>query len=322
MGLVILTFILILGIVFGTYWMLLVRPEQRAQSVLRKRLAGSRSGITAGTVGNLERPAQRLSHVGALEKVLARTAGLSGPLDRLITQADVKISVGTLVMASALLTLLTYLIVDWLTYSFLFALAVAPMAGALPYLYVKRRRTQRFDKFEEQFPEAIELLARSLRAGHAFPTGMMMVADEMPAPIGTEFKLLYDRQNFGMPLPEALRGLADRVPLLDARFFVTAVLTQRETGGNLSEVLDNLATVIRDRFKVKRQVRVLTAHGRITGWILSAMPPSLAAILFVVSPDHMNVLITDPLGLQMVGVALFFQVMGTMVIRKLVNVPY
>jgi tight adherence protein B len=125
-----------------------------------------------------------------------------------------------------------------------------------------------------------------------------------------------------MPFPEALRGLAERVPLLDARFFVTAVLTQRETGGNLSEVLDNLATVIRDRFKVKRQVRVVTAHGRITGWILAAMPPTLAGVLFVISPDHMNLLITDPLGLKMVGVALFFQVMGTLVIRKLVNVPY
>ncbi len=150
----------------------------------------------------------------------------------------------------------------------------------------------------------------------------MMVSDEMPDPIGTEFKLLYDRQNFGMPMPEALRSLAERIPLLDARFFVTAVLTQRETGGNLSEVLDNLAVVIRDRFKVKRQVRVVTAHGRITGWILSAMPPSLAGILCIVSPEHMKLLITDPLGLKMIAAALVLQVLGTVVIRKLVNVPY
>jgi tight adherence protein B len=240
----------------------------------------------------------------------------------LITQSGLKLSVGTFVMASALLALLTFLLVGWLTYSSLFALAVAPLTALLPYLYVRHKRTKRFDTFEEQFPEAIELLARALRAGHAFPTGMMMVADEMPDPIGSEFKLLYDRQNFGMPMPEALRGLADRIPLIDARFFVTAVLTQRETGGNLSEVLDNLASVIRDRFKVKRQVRVVTAHGRITGWILSAMPPSLAAVLFVVSPDQMNILISDPLGLKMIGGALFFQVLGTLVIRRLVNVSY
>jgi tight adherence protein B len=125
-----------------------------------------------------------------------------------------------------------------------------------------------------------------------------------------------------MPLGDALKGMADRVPVLDARFFVTAVLTQRETGGNLSEVLDNLASVIRDRFKVKRQVRVVTAHGRITGWILSALPPALAGVLCFISPSHMNTLITDPLGIQMLAVAGFLQVSGTLIIRKLVNVPY
>ena len=139
-------------------------------------------------------------------------------------------------------------------------------------MFVRWKRTRRFGMFEEQFPEAIALMARALRAGHAFPTGIQMVADEIPAPVGAEFKLLYDRQNFGMPLGDALKGMAERVPILDARFFTTAVLTQRETGGNLSEILDNLATVIRDRFKVKRQVRAVTAHGRITGWILCGMP--------------------------------------------------
>ena len=176
--------------------------------------------------------------------------------------------------------------------------------------------------FEEQFPEAIELLARALRAGHAFPTGLTMVADEIPPPVGSEFKLVYDRQNFGMPLGDALKALAERVPVIDARFFVTAVLTQRETGGNLSEVLDNLASVIRDRFKVKRQVRVVTAHGRITGWILAGLPPSLAGVLCFVSPGHMKTLITDPLGIQMLVVAGVLQVSGTLIIRKLVNVRY
>ena len=125
-----------------------------------------------------------------------------------------------------------------------------------------------------------------------------------------------------MPLPDALKGLAERVPILDAKFFATAVLTQRETGGNLSEVLDNLATVIRDRFKVKRQVRVLMAHGRITGWILSGLPPALAGVLCIVSPEHMKTLVTDPLGLQMIMVAVVMQVIGTVAIQKLANVPY
>jgi tight adherence protein B len=149
-----------------------------------------------------------------------------------------------------------------------------------------------------------------------------MVADEMPDPVGTEFRLAYDRQNFGMPMPDALKALGERVPLLDARFFVTAVLTQRESGGNLSEVLDNLAGVIRERFKVKRQVRVVTAHARITGWVLCMLPPGLGVILTLMSPEHMSLLWTHPTGIKMVVVALILQVAGTLIIRKLVDVEY
>ena len=149
-----------------------------------------------------------------------------------------------------------------------------------------------------------------------------MVADEIPSPVGAEFKLLYDRQNFGMPLSEALKGMAERVPILDAKFFTTAVLTQRETGGNLSEILDNLAAVIRDRFKVKRQVRAVTAHGRITGWILAGLPPALALILSMVSPEHMKSMITHPLGTKMIVVGATMQVIGSLIIRKLVNIRY
>jgi tight adherence protein B len=231
-------------------------------------------------------------------------------------------TVGTLLMACAFAGSVGYLLVKLLTHFTYLALAAAPAFALVPYLIVKRVRTKRFEKFEEQFPESIELMARALRAGHAFPTGLQMVAEEVPDPVGTEFKLVYDRQNFGMPLPEALKGLAERVPVLDARFFVTAVLTQRETGGNLSEVLDNLASVIRDRFRVKRQVRVVTAHGRITGWILAGLPPSLAGVLCIISPEHMKTLVSDPLGMKMIVVAVVLQVIGTLVIRKLVNVPY
>ncbi len=151
---------------------------------------------------------------------------------------------------------------------------------------------------------------------------MVKAAEEIPAPVGEEFKRLYDQQNFGMSLPDALHGFAARIPLIDARFFATAVLTQRETGGNLGEVLDNLAAVIRERFRVKRQVRVLTAHGRITGWILAGFPPALAAAMFVIAPAHMTLLITDPLGVQMIVGALTLQIIGTLIIRKLVNIPY
>jgi tight adherence protein B len=208
------------------------------------------------------------------------------------------------------------------TFNFWFALLGAAIGGMLPYLYVKRARNKRLLKFEEQFPEAIDLVARALRAGHSLPTGLNMVADELAAPVGAEFRTLYDEQNFGLTLPDALRNFARRIPVLDARFFVTAVLTQREAGGNLAEVLDNLAEVIRARFKVKRQVRVISAHGRITGWVLSGLPPSVALASFILSPVHMQTLLGDPLGVNMIMGAAVLQVIGTLVIRKIVDIEY
>ena len=320
MALVGLTFIVILTIVLGAYYLFVVRQEQdeRAKMLRRVKVAAS----DTASVGQLERPQERLSGVGAVNNLLSRAHGVSGPLEKLVTQSGLKITVGTLVMASILAALGGYLLVKWLTFYTFLGLAAAPMFGVVPYLVVRFYRTKRLNTFEEQFPEAIDLLARALRAGHSFPTGLEMVSNEIPDPIGGEFKLMYDRQNFGMPLNDALKGLAERIPILDAKFFATAVLTQRETGGNLSEVLDNLSVVIRDRFKVKRQVRVLTAHGRITGWILAALPPSLAVILTFVSPEHMKTMISDPLGIQMLAVGGTMQIIGTLVIRRLVNIRY
>ena len=317
---VVLTFVVILAIVLGAYFLFVVRPERDERRKILRRAKVSSPGMP--TVTQLERPKERLSGVDAVERMLSRAHGVSGPLEKLVTQSGLKITVGTLVMTCALAALGGYLLVKWLTFYTYLGLAAAPIFGVIPYLVVRFYRTKRMNTFEEQFPEAIDLLARALRAGHAFPTGMQMVADEIPEPVGSEFKLMYDRQNFGMPLNDALKGLAERIPILDAKFFATAVLTQRETGGNLSEVLDNLSVVIRDRFKVKRQVRVLTAHGRITGWILAALPPSLAVILSFVSPQHMKTMITDPLGIQMLAVGGTLQVIGTLVIRKLVNIRY
>ncbi len=321
MAIVALTFLLILGIVLGVYYAFVVRPEKTDRARLLRRLGGREA--TAGLkIGTLEKPIKQLSEVRVLQVLLSRAEGLSGPLDRMVTQSGLKITVGTLIMASVLLACVGYLLVKWLTYYTYLGLAAAPFFATVPFLYVRRARTKRLDTFEEQFPEAIDLLARALRAGHAFTTGLQIVAEETPDPVAAEFKLVYDRQNFGMPIGDALKSMAERVPILDAKFFATAVLTQRETGGNLAEVLDNLSSVIRDRFKVKRQVRVLTAHGRITGWILAALPPSLAVILTFVSPDHMKTMISDPLGVQMMVVGGTMQVIGTLIIRKLVQIRY
>jgi tight adherence protein B len=199
---------------------------------------------------------------------------------------------------------------------------VGCLLGLVPFLVVRFKAISRMRKFEEQFPEAIDLISRALRAGHAFTTGLALVAEEAPQPVAGEFRLLYDQQNFGMPLGDALKEMAERLPLLDARFFVTAVMTQRESGGNLAEILDNLANVIRERFKVKRQIRVISAHGRITGWVLSALPPSLAAAMVIIVPSHITTLSEDPMGPPMIITALVLQTVGMLIIRKLVNIEY
>ena len=167
---------------------------------------------------------------------------------------------------------------------------------ALPWVVLRIKRTRRLRAFEEAFPEALDLMSRALKAGHAFATGLKMVADEMPEPIGPEFRKTFDEQNFGLPLKDSLANLTARVPLLDVRFFVTAVLIQRETGGNLSEILENLAHVVRERFKILRQVRVYTAHGRLTGYVLLALPAFLAIALAFINPEHMQLLFRERIG--------------------------
>ena len=247
---------------------------------------------------------------------------ISSRAQLLLDRAGLTTTVGVLVAGCLALAAGAFGLVLYLTRSPLIAAPFVFVGGFIPVFVVRVLAGRRMSKFEEQFPEAIDLLARALRAGHAFTTGLSLVAEEMPPPVGVEFKLAYDRQNFGMPLPDALRDFGRRVPLIDARFFVTAVLTQREVGGNLSEVLENLSQVVRERFRVKRQVRVITAHSRMTGYVLSLMPPLLATVMTVLSPKSMSVLWTDPVGIKMVVGAVLLQILGTLIIRKLVNIEY
>ena len=191
---------------------------------------------------------------------------------------------------------------------------------SLPFLFLRMKRTRRLRAFEEAFPEALDLISRALKAGHAFATGLKMVADEMPDPIGPEFRKTFDEQNFGLPLKDALANLTTRMPLLDVRFFSTAVLIQRETGGNLSEILENLAHVVRERFKILRQVRVYTAHGRLTGYVLLGLPVFLAIALSFINPEHMQLLFTERLGHMMLGATVIMQTIGYFWIKQVVKI--
>jgi tight adherence protein B len=238
----------------------------------------------------------------------------------LIEQAGMKIGVSTLLLACAVTAVICSFGAVAVFRLSLAAIPGALLGAALPYLMLMRRRTQRMRRFEEQFPEALDLLSRAIRAGHAFTTAVGMVADEAPDPIGPEFKKTFDEQNFGLPLKDALGNLAQRVPHIDVHFFVTAVLIQRETGGNLSEILDNLSHVVRERFKILRQVRVYTAHGRLTGYVLLALPAALAVALAFINPAHMDLLFKERMGQMLLMSAVVMQTIGYFWIRQVVKI--
>ncbi|HXH05194.1 MAG TPA: type II secretion system F family protein [Vicinamibacterales bacterium] len=254
-----------------------------------------------------------------LDRLVERSAKAM-TLARLIEQAGLKVSVSAVLLAAAGAALAGGLLLSMLVRS-PFSWPVGAAGGfAAPFLVLRHLRTRRFRKFEEQFPEALDLVARALKAGHGFASGLKMVAEELDEPVGPEFRKTFDEQNFGLPLKDALQNLTDRIPLLDVKFFATAVLIQRDTGGNLAEILENLAHVVRERFKILRQVRVYTAHGRLTGYVLLALPAALAVALMFINPDHMNLLFRERIGQTLLVIAIVLQTVGYFWIRRIVKI--
>ena len=255
----------------------------------------------------------------ALDRVIGGTTRGSS-LGRWIEQAGVKASISGIILIALGLAVLLGFVTAALSGS-LWGWPVGGAIGfALPFIVLNVKRKRRLRVFEEQFPEGLDLISRALKAGHAFATGLKMVADEMPEPVGPEFRKTFDEQNFGLPMKDALENLTLRIPLLDVRFFATAVLIQRETGGNLSEILENLAHVVRERFKILRQVRVYTAHGRFTGYVLLALPAVLCIALSFINPDHMNLLFRHHMGQMLLIAALVLQMIGYIWIRQVIKI--
>jgi tight adherence protein B len=257
--------------------------------------------------------------VPGLDRMMAATTRGSA-ISRWIEQSGMKASLSGVLVVSLLLAALMALVAAMVTHTRLSMPIGAAVGFSVPFLVLRSKRTRRLRTFEEAFPEALDLISRALKAGHAFATGLKMVADEMAEPIGPEFRKTFDEQNFGLPLKDSLENLTLRVPLLDMKFFATAVLIQRETGGNLSEILENLAHVVRERFKILRQVRVYTAHGRLTGYVLLALPAVLAIALSFINPEHMNMLFRERLGQMMLMAAIVMQFFGFMWIRQVVKI--
>jgi len=255
----------------------------------------------------------------AFDRAMAKTRGGSW-LAHLIEQSGSRTTPSAIVLIMVLAIALLAFGASLFIHVPYAGLAGGAVGAVLPIGWLRHRRSSRLKRFEEQFPEALDLLSRAIRAGHAFQTAMGMIADEVAQPVGPEFKKTFDEQNFGLPLRDALNQLAERVPILDVRFFVTAVMIQRDTGGNLAEILDNLAHVVRERFKIRRQIRVHTAHGRFTGYVLLALPAALAVVLTYISPGHMETLFKEHMGQVMLMGAIVMQTIGFIWIRQVIKI--
>lgn len=288
-----------------------------------RRIAKRLRLMSASGDGNGERvdilKRRAYSRQPALDKLLRRVARLA-LLDRLLMQAGVRWSVAQFLGCSVSAAAVALLLVQILQMPFAPAAGVLAFSVSLPWLALMRTRSARLRKLEEQLPEAADFLGRALRAGHSFANVMQMVGEEMPDPIAGEFKFAYEEINYGVPMNEALHNLALRVPLTDLRYLVIAVLIQRESGGNLAEVFSNISRLIRARLKLLSQVRVMSAEGRMSAWVLGLLPVGVMALMVLSNPAYVRVLWTDPLGVQLVWYALIVAACGVLWMRKLIRI--
>ncbi|MGA2739926.1 MAG: type II secretion system F family protein [Bryobacteraceae bacterium] len=311
--LVLFTFVLlsiVIGLKFYEWW------RKREMSAMLRTAVDDPSPGGARLLRNSTGKPPRLevwlerSALLAKTKKLIRQAGVSWTPGGLIL-AMAGGAAGVLVLSRILPALFPYIGM---------AAALAVLAAALPYLLLRRKRTRRSAAFEEQFPEALDFLARSMRAGHAFTISLRMASEDLPDPLGLEFRTLFNEQNLGAPLDTALYNLAERVPLLDVRFFVSAVILQKQTGGNLGEILTRLAQVIRQRFQLKGQVKAASAHGRITALVLTILPAATAVLMLLAAPTYLQSMFDDPDGRKLIAGSIVGQIVGQLVIRKIIRI--
>ena len=314
-----LVFITCMMGVFGAY-LLATRGTEAKRRRLQQRLSDAllyskRSGDEEVQLARQE----LMSEIPALSRMLMRVH-LATRLRKMLDQADLHITVSRLVMLSLMAGLLAALAVSMLTISKLFMFTGGVVAAAIPFIHIAYKRKKRLNAFLEHLPDALELISRALQAGHGFAESLHMVSTEMPEPIATEFRKTYEEQNLGLSLKLALENLSERVPLLDLRLCVTAILVQRETGGNLAEILEKVSHTIRERFRILEDLKTLTTSSRMSAWILCGMPIFIALAVTVMNPDYMSVLWRDPRGHNLIFAALFMQVSGMLIVRKILKI--
>ena len=320
-----LTYIMIIGAVFfcGALLVILAASLWRDREISHMEdrlssLTGKGEKKEAGGLSEVAQiiAAQRNEGKSFIEQALMRHFNIT----RLFEQADVTISITSFVVVSFAMAIGTGVICIVAGTNYTFAQVAGVAFGWLPTFWLMFRRKRRLKKFAAQLPEALELVARALRAGHSLAAGFRLVATESSNPIAHEFGNVFEEQNLGIPFEEALEGLCERVPNLDLKFFATAVILQRQTGGDLAEILDKIGSLIRERFKIWGQVQALTGEGRLSGIVLLALPPLLFVTVYRMNPDYLMVLFTDELGKKMLIGGIIMQLIGAIVIRKIVNI--
>ncbi|HVA50968.1 MAG TPA: type II secretion system F family protein [Pirellulales bacterium] len=288
------------------------RVEDRLDLLINSRSAAQAEARSAASV--LHRPLDAVP--GMFDFVLTRF----GRVRLLFDQADTALRPTQFFAVSAALGCAAFAASAYAGLNLAIAPAAAGAAASLPLMWLVFRRKKRLKKFGAQLPDAMELIARALRAGHSLAAGFNLVQDEMAAPVGREFGRVFEETNLGIPMEDALNSLTERVPNLDLRFFATAVILQRQTGGDLAEILDKIGYIIRERFKIYGQVQALTGEGRLSGAVLLALPPALFLAVYRMNHDYIMMLFTDPMGKQMLMGAIGLQVMGALAIRKIINI--
>ena len=301
----------------GSYMWWNARRGPEAMRMERRLRTASAGGHAAQNLSILKQRA--LSNSEGLQRLLLAVPRVHS-LDRLIMQSGLAMTVADLLALTLMLAAAGLFAPLWLGYRGLLGLGLAAILGSLPTLYILHSRKKRMEKLENQLPDAIDLMGRAMRAGHAFPTALNMVGDEMAEPIGAEFRTLFDEINYGVKLEDALLNLLSRVPSADLQYFVVALLIQHETGGNLAELLDNISAIVRSRIKLVGEIRTLSAEGKLSAWILSLLPFATGLLINVVNPGFMDILWTDPAGLKMVYGALSLMLFGIWWMSRIIKI--
>ncbi len=309
--------------VFAVLTLLLVASGTGTSQQTKQTLAVLQSTLAVGQSRSSDpivdvRKSELLSAVPWINRWLLKIE-IAPRLRTLLYQANVQWTAGGVLLMSVACCVFPAYLTYLRTGTVISAALIGGVMGGAPLFFVLHRRQQRFGKFEQELPEALDLMVSALRAGHSLISSLGLVAQESPDPIGAEFRICFEEQNYGLELRTAMNNLLQRAPLQDLRIVVTAILIQKESGGNLAEVLDKTAHVIRERYRLRRQVRVHTSQGRLTGWILSFLPIVLGVALYLVNPDGMSLLWTRSIGVKMLYASATMTVIGALIIRKIVN---